>query len=141
MVDLGDVHPEGSGEACVAPKDGSRRQVALDISDALAANHMSTAQAAKTLGRSTWVGTNSFGKLGRLGLAVLKHLQYHRQRMLTEPQRRSLRFHQDMIMAIPPKRVSVTQKPETTVLVYSDAEYTPGSERRPRLGWVIFPGA
>ena len=35
-------------------------------------------QAAKTRGKSTWAGTNSFGKLGRLGLAVLKYLQYHR---------------------------------------------------------------
>ena len=36
IVDLMDVHPEGTGEVCVAPKDSSRRQVALDIAAALA---------------------------------------------------------------------------------------------------------
>ena len=141
IIDLMEVHPEGSGMARVSPKDSSRRQVALDISKALSQNHITMAQAAKTRGRSTWVGTNSFGKLGRLGLAVLKHLQYHWQRELTPEQRRSLQFHQDMVMQIPPKQVSVTTQPQTPLVIYSDAEYTPGSERLPRLGWVLFRGA
>ena len=140
VVDMAEVHPDGSGEACIAPKDSSRRQVYLDITEALAADSMSTAQAAKTRGRSSWVGTNSFGKLGRLGLSVLKWLQYHRQHKLTSAQRRSLQFHAHIIMAIPPRRISVTRPPEKPVLIYSDAEYTPGSDQLPRLGWVVFPG-
>ena len=121
-------------------EDSSRRQVALDIAQALAHGSMTTAQTAKTRGRSTWVGTNSFGKLGRLGLSVLKFLQYHKQRQLTPAQRRSLRFHEHVIMSIPPKRVPVTSKPQAPVIMYSDAEYEPESERLPRLGWVLFPG-
>ena len=57
VVDLMEVHAHGTGEVEVAPKDSSRRQVAEDIARALASGHMSTAQAAKTRGRSTWVGT------------------------------------------------------------------------------------
>ena len=58
IVDLMDVHPEGSGEVCVAPKDSSRRQVALDIAQALAHGNMTTAQAAKTVGAALgWAPT------------------------------------------------------------------------------------
>ena len=140
VVDLMDVNPQGTGEACIAPKDSSRRQVAMDITQALADGNMSTAQAAKTRGRSTWVGTNSFGKLGRLGLSVLKHLQYHRQRHLSLTQRRSLQFHRHVIMIIPPKRMRITTRPEDPAIMYSDAEYEPESGRLPKLGWVLFPG-
>ena len=109
-----------------------------DIQDALVANNMSTAHAAKTRGRSGWVGSNSFGKLGRLGLGVLKHLQYNRQHQLTTTQRATLTFHQYMVAHIPPRRISVTDEPQKPVIVYSDAAYTPGSDKLPRLGWVVF---
>ena len=46
----------------------------------------------KTRGRSNWVGTKSFGRLGRPGLEVLKHLQYHRAGSLSNLQRNALRF-------------------------------------------------
>ena len=97
------------------------------------------AQAAKTRGRSGWVGTNAFGKLGRLGLATLKHLQYHHQRILTPQQRRALLFHDRVIMNVPPKQVSATSVPQRAVLIYSDAEYTPESGDKPKLGWVLIP--
>ena len=138
-MDLAEVHAEGSGEVGIAPKDSSRRQVVQDIQGALSANTMSTAQAAKTRGRSGWVGSNSFGKLGRLGLSVLKFLQYNKQRHLTTTQRHALTFHQHMITHIPPRRVSVVGVPHQPVIVYSDAEYAPGSGLLPRLGWVVFP--
>ena len=51
---------------------------------------MTKAQAAKTRGKSTWVVTISFWQLGRLGLSVLKFLQYNKQHRLAEAQRRSL---------------------------------------------------
>ena len=38
------------------------------------------------------------------------------------------------------KRMRVTEKPHAPVIVYSDAEYEPESERFPKLGWVLFPG-
>ena len=47
-LDLAEVHAEGSGEVCIAPKNASRRQVVQDIDCALRSNRMSTAQAAKT---------------------------------------------------------------------------------------------
>ena len=140
VVYLMDANPQGDGEACVAPKDSSRRQVALVIAQTLTDGTMSTAQAAKTRGRSTWVGTNSFGKLGRLGLSVLKFPQYHRQRRLTAAQRRSLQFHLHVTMIIPPKRMQVTTPPPDPVFMYSDAEYEPDSGLIPKLGWVLFPG-
>ena len=85
------------------------------------------------------MGCNVFGKLGRLGLAVLKHLQYNKQRHLTTRQRDTLLFHKQVITTVPPRRISVTRKPRRPVIVYSDAEYTPFSGKPPRLGWVVFP--
>ena len=137
VVDLQDVNPHGNGFVYVMPKDASRRQVSIDIHEALLANHMSMAQAAKTRGRSGWVGTNSFGTLGRLGLSVLKFLQYNKQLALTSPQRRSLAFHKHMVMHMPPRSVSATERPSKPELLYSDTEYEPDSGLMPKLGWVL----
>ena len=73
--------------------------------------------------------------IGEYGL----HLQYNKQRHLTTTQRHALTFHQHMITHIPPRRVSVVGVPHQPVIVYSDAEYAPGSGLLPRLGWVVFP--
>ena len=68
------------------------------------------------------VGTNTFGKLGRLGLAVLKHFQYHNVKQLTDMQIKALLFHRLVIRSIPPKLVSATRQPGPPDLLYSDAE-------------------
>ena len=43
IVDLMDVHTDGEGNVCVAPKDSSRRQVSLGIAAALANGQMTKA--------------------------------------------------------------------------------------------------
>ena len=139
VVDVQDVSPDGDGFVYIMPKDSSRRQVALDIEAALCDGRMSTAQAAKTSGRSSWVATNAFGRIGRLGMAVLKFLQYHRTHHLTHAHRRALAFHAHIVTSVPPKQVSATRSPARPILLYSDAEYEPDSGRRPQLGWVPFP--
>ena len=76
----------------IIPGEASRQQVIVDLSRAVGAGIMTEAQATKTRGRSNWVGTNSFGRLGLRGLAVHKHLQYHGAGSLSNLQRNALRF-------------------------------------------------
>ena len=106
IIDVQGVCQQGDGDVYIMPRDNSRRPVCLDIDAALDHSHMSRSQAAKTRGRSGWVGTNSFGKLGRLGMATLKQLQYHRRQVLAAPQRRSLLFHRYIITNIPPRTIA-----------------------------------
>ena len=58
---------------------------------------MTPDQATKTRGRSSRVGTSSFGRLGRLGLAVLKQLQFHETDSLSNIQRNARGSHQRFI--------------------------------------------
>ena len=87
------------------------------------------------------MGANSFVRLGRRSLSVLKCLQYHKQAALSTPQRRALAFHKHIIMCIPPKMGSATQRPKQPAILYSDAEYEPDSGLLPKLGWVLFPAS
>ena len=66
VLDLSEVAAEGL--VTIIPKEATRRQVVSDIQQALETGRMTPGQAAKLRGRSQWVGTLSFGRLGRLGL-------------------------------------------------------------------------
>ena len=72
-------------------EEASRQQVIVDLQRALGAGIMTQAQAAKTRERSNWVETHSFGRLGRVVLAVLKNLQHHGAGSLSNLQRNALR--------------------------------------------------
>ncbi|CAK0890139.1 unnamed protein product [Prorocentrum cordatum] len=70
---LGAASEEGG--LVISPKDMSRRQVLEDLAVPIQSHWAQPAQAAKTRGRSNWVSSNSHGRIGRLGVAVLKHIQ------------------------------------------------------------------
>ena len=122
----------------IIPREASRQLAIVDLQGALDAGFVDQAQAAKSRGRSDWVGATSFGRLGRLGLAVLKHLQYHGTESLLNIQRSALRFHQRVVTNMPPQRIKVGRPPQTPLVIYSDAEYEPDSGRQSRVGWVLF---
>ena len=78
------------------------------------------------------MATNSFGRIGRLGTAVLKELQYCHRGPLIPRHKQALAFHRDLIMALPPRQVQVVRREQRRVVVlYSDAEYEPESGRQP----------
>ena len=60
----------------VAPRESTRAQVLSDLDAATESRALSQAQAAKVRGRCGWMASNAYGRLGRIGSAVLKHLQY-----------------------------------------------------------------
>ena len=137
VPDLSSITIDGS--VTITPREASRRHVRNDIETAISTGVFTSAQASKTRGRSGWVATNSFGRIGRLGTAVLKELQYFHPGRLTQRHMQALAFHSDLIMALPPRQVQVVRrKHRKVVVVYSDAEYEPESGRQPRLGWVLF---
>ena len=129
------------GGVTITPRESSRRHVRDDIEAALSSGVFTSAQASKTRGRSGWVATNSFGRIGRLGTAVLKELQYCHRGQLLPRHKQALAFHSDLIMALPPRQVQVVRRGQRRVVIlYSDAEYSPNSGLPPKLGWVLFPG-
>ena len=97
VPDLSSITVDGG--VTITPREASRRQVRNDIEAALLSGVFNSAQASKTRGRSGWVATNSFGRIGRLGTAVLKELQYLHRGPLIPRHKQALAFHRDLIMA------------------------------------------
>ena len=92
------------------------------------------------------MGTNSFAKIGRIGLAALKQRQYWdtskgvKQGSQLEA---ALELLRDFFHRIPPRVVDLIKPSRKPIVVYSDASWP--SERDgdkslkiPRIGWVIF---
>ena len=136
-VDLGFVLP--AGVVFIKPKDISRQAVVLDLQEALATGHMTAGQASKTRGRSNWVATNAFGKVGRLGTSVLRDIQYHPLpgNRLSLVQLSHLHFHLQVIERVRGRALDIIGIRDAPWVVYSDAEFTPGQV--PRIGGIVFP--
>ena len=126
------------GTVMVKPRDHSRQAVVEDLQDALDARRLTPGQASKLRGRSGWVATNTFGKIGRMGTALLKHLQYgHRDSPhLLPSQINQLQFHLQVVKRVRGRAVNLTGTEEKPVVAYTDAEYSPS--KLPRIGGIIF---
>ena len=70
VPDLSSITSDGS--VTITPREASRRHVRNDIETAISTGVFTSVQASRTRGRCGWVATNSFGRIGRLGTAVLK---------------------------------------------------------------------
>ena len=123
----------------LAPREVTRAQVLSDLTTAINDEKLSAAMAAKIRGRSGWLASNSHGRVGRIGMSILKELQYgvRSGAHLTPLQLRALKFHLTVVCTVPPRLIPTKPAAERPPMVlYSDAEYTPG--RTPRVGWVLF---
>ena len=135
-------HPDGQEltASVMTVEGGFTNTLLADLDAAIKSGSMLPYQASETRGRSGWVASNSFGRIGRIGSSVLKHLQYQHQLTgrLTQEQVASLRFHRLVIERVPPRQLQILHRRRQVVTIYSDAEFEPGSGRPPRLGWVLF---
>ena len=122
------------GLMVVKPRDHSRTTVIEDLRQAIADKLLTSAQASKIRGRSNWVATNTFGKICRLGVSVLRAIQYAPRTSagLTERQCGHLEFHLQVIQRAWGRRIDLYGERDKPVVVYTDAEYTPCCQ--PRLG-------
>ena len=96
-----------AGEILVKPRDHSRATMVHDVQEALSTGFMSKGQASNTRGRSNWVATNTFGKIGRLGSSVMKSIQYQTRpdAQLTPDQQGQLAFHLQVIQRVQGRRI------------------------------------
>ena len=78
--------------------------------------------------------------MARVGTYRLKQRQYGHDPgpRLSPHLEDALQFLAALVPAIPPRTISLRPASRPPVVMYTDAEYTPGSGRPPRLGWVIF---
>ena len=80
--------------AIVAPRESTRAQLLANIDEAINTQQLTRAQAAKVRGRARWLASNCYGRVGRVGMTVLKELQYATRRgaRLTEDELSALAF-------------------------------------------------
>ena len=132
------IHTEHGCSMVLAPKEATRQQVQADIQQAIDTKRLTSAQAAKLRGRSGWLASNSFGRIGRLGSAVLKRLQYKQHSgNLSESDVRALRFHLHVVQHVPPRTINLgPSSAQRPLVLYSDAEYTEGQP--PKIGLLLF---
>ena len=130
---------KNESKVIIAPRESTRAQVLSDLGAAIVARSLTSAHAAKVRGRTGWLACNSFGRIGRIGSAVLKRLQYSRRSgpHLTHEEVQALSFHRAVVAQVPPRLIRTgpagARRP---MILYSDAEYTEGSP--PRVGFVLF---
>ena len=82
------------------------------------------------------MASNSFGRIGRLGAAVLKKLQYQKSNIFTEEDAGALEFHLQIIQRVPPRTIHFNRAPSKPLVLYTDAMAEPGE--RPGLGLLLF---
>ena len=123
----------------VAPKESTRKKLANDIQEAISTRILTPARAGKLRGQSGWLASNSFGRVGRLGQAVLKRLQYAEARRLTDEDAEALAFHLQIVLRVPPRHILLGTRPRKPLILYTDAEYSEG--RLPKIGILLFRGA
>ena len=87
-------------------------------------------------GRSGWLSCNSYGRIGRLGQAVLKSLQYDKEHYFTAKDAQALQFHLEVISRVPPRHLSLNIQPQNPLVMYTDAEFT--EHVLPGIGILIF---
>ena len=120
----------------VAPRQSTRQKLCTDLQDVLNTRRLQPAHAGKLRGQSGWLASNSFGRVGRLGQAVLKRIQYDKQHRFNEHDTRALAFHMHVIMHVPPRSVPLKSAPIRPLVMYTDAEFTEG--QLPKIGIVLF---
>ena len=120
----------------VAPKDGTRRKLVNDIQEAIDTRTLTPARAGKLRGQSGWLASNSFGRIGRLGQAVLKQVQYGNRHVLDEDAVVALRFHLTIILTVPPRTIQLRAEPVRPLILYTDAEFT--EHNLPNIGILLF---
>ena len=64
----------------MAPRESTRAQLLANIDEAINTQQLTRAQAAKVRGRAKWLASNCYGRIGRVGMTVLKELQYATRR-------------------------------------------------------------
>ena len=59
----------------IAPKESTRVKLVTEEQESLRSRTLKPTKAGNLRGQSGWLASNSFGRIGRLGLTVLKRLQ------------------------------------------------------------------
>lgn len=122
----------------IQPKSAAVAQVQASCARALAEGTLSTSQASKLRGQTTWTASLTVGKLGRMGIQVLKEHQSGERLALTDADRIGLSFLSRLVAALPPKCIQVVLPPPPPAVLYTDASFEPESHSLPRGGWVLF---
>lgn len=120
----------------ITAKTEAKQHVLDDLDQAILQQHLSPGKAAKLRGRSGWLASNAHGRIGRLGLAALKRLQYDRMHMFDTADHEALIFHRQVVLRAPPRDVPLGVPPSHPLVLYTDAEYT--QKELPGVGFLLF---
>ena len=135
-IRLADVALQGNLR--LEARDATRHSICALIQEALSSRTLGSGTAAKLRGMLGWLATNSFGRIGRIGTFVLKQRQYGSDpgAVVHDALAACLEFLSILVWTVPPRDIALRSSHRRFLVVYSDAEFTPG--RPPRLGWVAF---
>ena len=104
----------GQTAVVIAPRQGTRQKLCTELQEVLNTRTLHPAQAGKLRGQSGWLASNSFGRVGRLGQAVLKRCQYGKHHKLDEHDAKALEFHMLVIQHVPPRLIPLQCAPYTS---------------------------
>lgn len=134
---LHDFRPAAREYAIVyEPRLGLREEVSQAIQEALDGNFLAPGDAAKIRGKAQFLDTGLAGKPCRGALSAVADRQYGRERgAITEACALALRFLQAVCSRAVARTVELSRRPQTPVIVYTDAS---SEDSGMRLGMLVF---
>ena len=88
----------------IIPKEITRRQTAGALEQSASTRCLPLALAGKYRGKSGWIASNTFGRLGRMGQSALKAQQYGQTPNMDEQRANEMKFHAEILRHVPPQR-------------------------------------
>ena len=124
----------------IQPKSATRATIQQAIGRAVE-DKLTAGTAAKLRGQCSWAAQNSLGRCGRIGLHVLKLVQYDKVPGDHQTVIDGLQLLSAIHKWLPRREIQLGCRWSRPIIIYSDASYEPEHKRPCRLGWVIFiPG-
>ena len=135
-----------SGKVTLEPKIETVQKICALSTHHLQLQSMTPAKASKLRGMAGRCASNTFGRVGRLGLAQLKRRQYStdlKDFELDAPLMFGLQFLIFVLPFLAPRSSQIFGAAGRPTIVYSDASWPEWSEEpadvleEPRLGWIV----
>ena len=131
-----------SSKMTVCPKPRRLYNTALIIVQAINEDRLTPTQAAKLFGKLDFLNTTFFGRVGRLGLALLKGRQYAHctdgRWHLGSRLREALLWCLELLLLAPPRELSVQSQSQRPCILYTDGSSDPGRSPMHYVGAVLF---
>ena len=114
----------------IMPKASRVKNTIAEINDIVEANILSPSQAARLVGKFSFLTDQMFGRVGRAATGAIRHRQYTSSKnySLTASLKAGLSLMIALLLSSPPRELKIDPPSECPTILYTDASDVPGRE-------------